>query len=193
MADQYHHGNLKQDLIDHGVKIINKDGEQALSLRKVAAACKVSHAAPYAHFKDKEELLEAIKASVTDQFSNYLRESVEKMAGGSAEAAILEMGKSYIRFFIEHQDYFKFLFFNQKITVHLIAGKEYEEDYPPYRMLKRLFEQYLQESGSTLSDEQKEIELIKLWSTVQGVASLVCMENVVTKKSWEAYLDDILH
>ena len=56
MADRYHHGNLRQALIDAGIKIINENGEEALSLRKAAAACDVSHAAPYAHFKDKDEL-----------------------------------------------------------------------------------------------------------------------------------------
>ena len=68
MADSYHHGNLRQALIEAGIKIINESGEENLSLRKVAALCNVSHAAPYAHFKDKDELLEAIKSSVTDRF-----------------------------------------------------------------------------------------------------------------------------
>ena len=66
MADSYHHGNLRQALIDAGIKLINENGEENLSLRKVAAACDVSHAAPYAHFKDKEELIDAIKENVTD-------------------------------------------------------------------------------------------------------------------------------
>ena len=57
MSDSYHHGNLRQALIDAGIKIINEQGEDALSLRKAAALCEVSHAAPYAHFKDKEELI----------------------------------------------------------------------------------------------------------------------------------------
>ena len=57
MADSYHHGNLREALIDAGIKIINENGEENLSLRKVAAACDVSHAAPYAHFRDKEELI----------------------------------------------------------------------------------------------------------------------------------------
>ena len=61
MGDGYHHGNLRQALIDAGIKIINDSGESNLSLRKAAALCNVSHAAPYAHFKDKDELIEAIK------------------------------------------------------------------------------------------------------------------------------------
>ena len=47
MKDNYHHGNLRNALIEAGLKIINESGEDSLSLRKVAAACNVSHAAPY--------------------------------------------------------------------------------------------------------------------------------------------------
>ena len=53
MADKYHHENLRQELIDAGIRIINEVGEENLSLRGVASACNVSHSAPYAHFKDK--------------------------------------------------------------------------------------------------------------------------------------------
>ena len=97
MADTYHHGNLREALIEAGLKIINESGEDALSLRKVAAACDVSHAAPYAHFKDKDELIEAIKSSVTDRFMEELLAAVEDKP--TADEAIIAMGKSYITFF----------------------------------------------------------------------------------------------
>ena len=78
MKDNYHHGDLRNALIEAGIKIINENGEDALSLRKVAAACGVSHAAPYAHFPDKESLLSAIKETVTNDFLSEL----EKAANG---------------------------------------------------------------------------------------------------------------
>ena len=192
MEDKYHHGNLKQALIDAGIRIINKEGEQGLSLRKVAAACGVSHSAPYAHYKDKDELLNAIKSSVTEQFTRYLHEAVDGMEAESAEKAIVAMGKSYVKFFINNPDYYQFLFYNQKITVHLTAGEDHEEDYPPYLLLKALFFRHLDEKGIKLSDEEKEIELIKIWSTVHGIASIACMENVTTSKPWETYLDKLI-
>lgn len=193
MEDKYHHGNLKQALIDAGIRIINKEGEQGLSLRKVAAACGVSHSAPYAHYKDKDELLSAIKASVTEQFTEYLNKAVDGMKEESTEKAIVAMGRSYVKFFIDNPDYYQFLFYNQKITVHLMTGEIHEEDYPPYLLLKALFLRYLDEKGIKLSDEEKEIELIKIWSTVQGIASIACMENVTTSKPWETYLDKLIN
>lgn len=192
MEDKYHHGNLKQALIDAGIRIINKEGEQGLSLRKVAAACGVSHSAPYAHYKDKDELLNAIKSSVTEQFTRYLHEAVDGMEAESAEKAIVAMGKSYVKFFINNPDYYQFLFYNQKITVHLTAGEDHEEDYPPYVLLKALFFRYLDEKNMRLGDEEIELELIKIWSTVQGIASIACMENVTTNKPWETYLDKLI-
>ena len=193
MEDKYHHGNLKQALIDAGIRIINREGEQGLSLRKVAAACGVSHSAPYAHYKDKDELLSAIKASVTEQFTEYLNKAVDGMKEESTEKAIVAMGRSYVKFFIDNPDYYQFLFYNQKITVHLMPGEIHEEDYPPYLLLKALYFRYLDEKGLKLSDEEKEIELIKIWSTVQGIASIACMENVTTSKPWETYLDKLIN
>lgn len=193
MEDKYHHGNLKQALIDAGIRIINKEGEQGVSLRKVAAACGVSHSAPYAHYKDKDELLSAIKESVTEQFTEYLNKAVDGMKEESTEKAIVAMGRSYVKFFIDNPDYYQFLFYNQRITVHLMTGELHEEDYPPYLLLKALFFRYLDEKGINLSDEEKEIELIKIWSTVQGIASIACMENVTTSKPWETYLDKLIN
>ena len=121
MADSYHHGNLRQALIDAGIKIINENGEENLSLRKVAAACDVSHAAPYAHFKDKEELIEAIKANVTDRFMEKLLKAIEGKP--TADAAIIAMGRAYVTFFSKNPDYYIFLFGKQNITAHLKMNK----------------------------------------------------------------------
>ena len=76
MSDTYHRGNIREALIEARIRIINESGEDALSLRKVASACGVSHAAPYAHFKDKDELIGAIKKSVTEQLMEELEDAV---------------------------------------------------------------------------------------------------------------------
>ena len=63
MAQQrqtYHHKDLRNALIETGIQLVSTEGVNAFSLRKVAAACGVSHAAPYSHFQNKEELLEAV-------------------------------------------------------------------------------------------------------------------------------------
>lgn len=183
MADTYHHGNLRQALIDAGIKIINESGEENLSLRKVAAACNVSHAAPYAHFKDKEELIEAIKNNVTEQFMEELESSVNGKA--SADEAIIAMGKTYVTFFSNNPDYFVFLFGKQNITAHLQMNKEYKNDYPPFLLLRRMYLKHLEENGLEKSFEEQEIEMIKIWSIVHGMASIACMKGIRSSVNWK--------
>jgi AcrR family transcriptional regulator len=183
MADNYHHGNLRQALIDAGIKIINDSGEENLSLRKVAAACNVSHAAPYAHFKDKEELIEAIKNNVTEQFMEELESSVNGKA--SADEAIIAMGKTYVTFFSNNPDYFVFLFGKQNITAHLQMNKEYKNDYPPFLLLRRMYLKHLEENGLEKSFEEQEIEMIKIWSIVHGMASIACMKGIRSSVNWK--------
>ena len=57
----YHHKNLRNALIEAGIELVSKEGINGFSLRKAAAACGVSHAAPYSHFQNKEDLLEAMQ------------------------------------------------------------------------------------------------------------------------------------
>lgn len=182
MSDNYHHGNLRQALIDAGVKIINEDGEDKLSLRKVAAACEVSHAAPYAHFKDKEELLSAIKSNVTERFMEELEKAVQKAA--NAEQAILFMGKTYVSFFSNNPDYFKFLFASQRLVAHLRMDKEYPDDYPPFLLLKSTYKEYLKEKNIKTDYKDQEAGLLKIWSSVHGLAAIACMSGVETSVDW---------
>ena len=182
MADGYHHGNLRQALIEAGIKIINENGEENLSLRKVAALCNVSHAAPYAHFKNKDELLEAIKNSVTERFMEELLNAVEGKP--TADQAIIAMGRTYIQFFSSNPDYFAFIFGKQNINAHLKMNREYKDDYPPFLLLRRMYLKHLEENGLEKTFEEQEIELIKIWSIVHGMASIACMKGIKSSVNW---------
>lgn len=59
-ARPYHHGDLRRALVDAARRILEAEGPNALSLRAVAREAGVSPAAPYHHFKDKAELLDAV-------------------------------------------------------------------------------------------------------------------------------------
>lgn len=192
MSDTYHHGNLRQALIEAGIKIINDIGEDALSLRKVAAACGVSHAAPYAHFKDKTELIDAIKASVTEQFMKELEAAVS--AAPDPEKAIINMGKSYVSFFLKNPDYYKFLFGRQNIVAHLKIDESRDDDYPPFILLKKTYLKYLKESGLKMNKKKQETGLLKIWASAHGLAAIACMSGVVPSFDWEKMLkgDELL-
>ena len=59
-SDQaYHHGDLRNALILKALDVLDEKGVAGLSLREIARQTGVGHNAPYRHFKNKTELLEA--------------------------------------------------------------------------------------------------------------------------------------
>lgn len=100
-AKSYHHGHLRETLIEAGMAILEEEGIHALSLRKVAKRAEVSHAAPYRHFEDKLALLSAIAEAGFNQLADSMEKSMEMAELDSREQAF-EIGRCYVRFGIEH-------------------------------------------------------------------------------------------
>ena len=119
-SKSYHHGDLRHALIDTGIKLMNQYGEERLSLRKVAEECGVSNAAPYAHFKSKDEFIGAMQQHVLKLFTAALEETVEKYKNSNSLLSML--GKSYVMFFYQNPIYFDFLFSQKNLKVTVCCG-----------------------------------------------------------------------
>ena len=85
---------------------------------------------------------------------------------------------------IHNPDYFKFLFSNQNIVAHLKVDKEYNNDYKPFLLLKEQYLKFIDETNQVKTDDEKEIDIIRIWSTVHGLASLACQPNVEVSFDW---------
>jgi len=92
----YHHGDLSRALIDAARRLLEAEGPSALSLRAVAREAGVSPAAPYHHFKDKGELLEA----VAGEGWTMLDDAIAKARADAANPAeaLDEIGVAYVCF-----------------------------------------------------------------------------------------------
>jgi len=107
-AKTYHHGDLRTALIEKGIEVIGEKGAAALSLRKVAAACGVSEAAPYGHFTNKKALLEAIEEHVSDKFTAALKGSV--IDTGETLEGLVCLGCAFVMFFANNPKYFDLIY-----------------------------------------------------------------------------------
>ena len=192
MSDKYHHGDLRNALIEEGIKMINTGGEESLSMRKLAEKCSVSMAAPYEHFKNKEEMINAIKNYVTDSFTLYLEKAINKTQTQDIEAKIIALGKAYVTFFITNPEYFTFLFSRGYIHANLDFSHSDKNDFEPFVILKNLCTQYFQEKKPALSDYEKELEIIRIWASVQGITSIIFMKNVKWSRSWKNEIENLL-
>jgi len=104
----YHHGNLKDALLDAAAALITEVGPQYFTLREVARRAGVSHNAPYRHFRDKDELL----AAVAEQGFERLTKAMNKAAsrGETALDRWKLSGHGYIAFALRWPQHFYVMF-----------------------------------------------------------------------------------
>ena len=184
----YHREGLKNLLIEKGIEIVNADGVQSFSLRKAAAACKVSHAAPYSHFHNKEELLNAMQLHITERFSKTLETAV---AENKKPAALLKkLGIAYVSFFIDNPAYFQFLYSSSDIKVDLTLSIPDEENYKPYILYKNSILSLLKQA-KVPKKKQNDI-LITIWAFIHGLTALAAMKNVHYDKNWKEKITDFM-
>ena len=105
----YHHGDLKNALIAAGIEILAKQGVHALSLRQVALKAGVSHAAPYAHFADKQALIAAISTAGYLKVEEHV-ERVMREYGNRPIQLLVHTGWEYVQFAITEPEHFKITF-----------------------------------------------------------------------------------
>lgn len=107
-ARPYHHGNLKQVLVQTGIDLLEETGLEAMSLRAIAARAGVSHAAPRNHFGSLRGLHTAIAAEGFRRHATDMRDGVDAATGpeGRLQAALV----GYVRFAAQHPALFRLMF-----------------------------------------------------------------------------------
>ncbi len=95
---------IKQRLIEAGIGEIEAHGVRDFSLRRTAAACGVSCAAPYKHFKSKDELILAILGRYHDEWNEQKHAILSRFPADYREQ-LTEMSIAYIRFLVSNPAY----------------------------------------------------------------------------------------
>ncbi len=89
--------SVKERLLLAGIDELGRSGIQNFSIRRVAAACGVSCAAPYNHFADKNDFILAIIAYINGQWVEIQANIAEKYAGNTRHQ-LIETSVAYVRF-----------------------------------------------------------------------------------------------
>ena len=188
MKDSYHHGNLKHDLIEAAIGVISEKGFEALSLRRISALCGVSHNAVYRHFENKEQLISACRAYVTERLTEYLNEAIAGL-DLSPEAALQRLSAAYLSFYEQYPTYYSALYRNTDAKL-VFSADEAEGNYPPLELFRKTYSVYGETKGWT--QEETMMHLIRLWSLLHGLTALVISPNVEWDGNWQKCLDNII-
>ena len=110
----YHHGALREALLQAAEKVLERDGLPGLTLRAVAREAGVSHAAPTHHFGDLAGLLSELAAIGYRQFSAAM---IAANASGTLEQKGLASAKAYVAFAQAHPGMYGLMFRTEKLDM----------------------------------------------------------------------------
>lgn len=99
----YHHGNLKESLLEAARRLVAERGPNGFTLAEAARLAGVSPSAPYRHFKDKEALLSELAQRGYAEFG-------ARMRAAGQEGGLAAMGPTYLRFAREEPGYYSAMF-----------------------------------------------------------------------------------
>ncbi|MGB8407169.1 MAG: TetR/AcrR family transcriptional regulator [Mycobacterium sp.] len=97
----YHHGDLKAVILRSAAELVAENGADGISLRELARAAGVSHAAPAHHFTDRRGLFTALAAEGFALLAEALRES---------RPDFIDAARAYVRFAVEHPGHYRVMF-----------------------------------------------------------------------------------
>ena len=104
----YHHGNLREALLDAARALVAERGPQGFTLTEAARRAGVSPSAPYRHFRDREEVLAELSRRGFALFGQRLQAAAG--GGASATEALAGMGPAYLAFAREEPGYYAAMF-----------------------------------------------------------------------------------
>ncbi len=157
----YHHGDLRNALLDAARAILEEESLGALSLRAVARRAGVSHAAPYRHFPNHEALLVELASEGFAELRNEIVEAAQ--AQGAHLDRITNVGAAYMRFVARRPALARLMFGPQ------LPNRE------AFPALAEAADSIGDEIGKSLGDSALGLAV---WASVHGLAMLV-LENVI--------------
>jgi AcrR family transcriptional regulator len=160
----YHHGNLREALLEGAKQLIGERGPQGFTLTEAARRAGVSPSAPYRHFKDREEVLAELCRRGVALFGRRL----EAAAGGTRDPAeaLQRMGPAYLAFAREEPGYYAAMFSVQSEE----TGGEAEKG-SPFEALTGTIGALLP-GGAGVAARNPRLVAMQVWALSHGVAML---------------------
>ena len=168
---KYHHGDVRNVLLQKAETILTDEGPTGLSLRRLARMTGVSEAAPYRHFDGKDGILAAVAISAFERFAQKLEDVAATVT--RHEDRIMALGTAYVGFAIENPQHFRLIFGRERPPL---------DQYPELRdaadnafdVLQRAVTSVDRKADMTLSQAATAYNrALAAWSRAHGIAMLV--------------------
>lgn len=147
---------VRDRLIEAGIKELQAYGVQGFSLRRVAQSCDLSCAAPYKHFKDRQELLQAVAEALNRQWFARQLAAIERL-GGDTGTKLRTICKEYLRFLCENPQFCELITQRDENTGKWRLNRLFDQS----SLTKKLIVQYAEEHRMTEQDVYCRVYVIR--------------------------------
>jgi AcrR family transcriptional regulator len=165
----YHHGNLKEALLQAALDLIAQKGAAGFTFADAARMAGVSPAAPYRHFRDRDELLSSIAQRGFEQFEAQLAQAWDDGRPDTI-TAFERLGKAYLAFAREAPAYYSAMFESGipvETTPALAAASE-----RAFAVIRAAAERLAALVPSNMPRPPAMMMALHIWSMSHGIASL---------------------
>lgn len=166
----YHHGNLKDELLAVAFEIIASEDVESLTLKALSEKTGTSRTAIYRHFKNKEALIETILRQGFDTFDSTVSPILEE-SNTELIDRFYRAGKTLIAFAMQNPNLYRLLFGKRYAHIREEAMKISDEDCSGFASLKHAIEEG-QKMG-VLQQKDSYQQAIIIWASLHGLASLI--------------------
>jgi AcrR family transcriptional regulator len=158
----YHHGDLREALVQAALREAEQGGPEAVSISALAKKLGVSQPAPYKHFADREALLAAVTAEAFRQFMATLRAAVAKPSKRSKLSRFVDAA---VDFGLRRRGIYHLMF----ATRFIASAPKGSELHGVARETFDLLVEVLEAPAVGLLRERS---ALKIWATLHGVVML---------------------
>ncbi len=186
----YHHGDLRNALIEGALLLLAEKSSSTLTLREVSRQAGVNHRAAYRHFSDKMELLAAVAEAGYKTLMDAMRVALESELRSTTPERIMALSAAYVTFAIDHTAQYRIMF-----------GRRLNEDGRFSELEGRAAEAFALWAGEvTMGQVRRQLSqralretVFALWSFLHGFASLVVTRRLKLRRSMvRPYLSQVL-
>ncbi|HLD22541.1 MAG TPA: TetR/AcrR family transcriptional regulator [Sulfuricurvum sp.] len=180
----YHHGNLKESLLETALEMVDKEGLESVTLRDLTQRLGTSRSAVYRHFESKEALILGVIKRGYEQLDLLFTPIFQDTTQSVAER-FEKMGRAYLDFAIAHPNLYRLLFgenFRQE-REEICDYKDEKQATGLYALIGLLLE--AQEEG-IIAQENPMIQAATVWASIHGLASLLIDGHLMMSDNLEA-------
>ena len=172
-CSSYHHGNLRDALIIAAAELIEENGSLEFAMIDAARRAGVSSAAPYRHFKDKEELLEAVCHLAFMALTEAAETTAAEFPAKSTER-LIALCKGYVLFVTSHPNFYELMW--GKLGIAAMESDQVNLNTSGFYVMADAVQDWCSSSGITGNDP---VELAtKLWAMAHGLGGLALSGHI---------------